>query len=149
MPWTAPKEPKGARGYGYQYQKLRKALLPKAHHAYDAANPCSKDRNSILIMTTGTAPNSEDLLTPPVTSEPQPRKHEPSKKQPTWRRQRPASQYTAGNTPAFLGGTTGSPARDQSPDPPDSDCRCHPLFAASQLDHSRETTSTHSKMFNV
>jgi hypothetical protein len=31
MPWTAPKAPKGDRGYGYQYQKLRKALLPSAY----------------------------------------------------------------------------------------------------------------------
>jgi hypothetical protein len=31
MPWSAPKEPKGKRGYGYQYQKLRKALLPSAY----------------------------------------------------------------------------------------------------------------------
>jgi hypothetical protein len=31
MPWAAPKAPKGDRGYGYQYQKLRKALLPQAY----------------------------------------------------------------------------------------------------------------------
>ena len=31
MPWSAPKAPKGDRGYGYQYQKLRKALLPSAY----------------------------------------------------------------------------------------------------------------------
>jgi hypothetical protein len=31
MPWSAPKAPKGERGYGYQYQKLRKALLPSAY----------------------------------------------------------------------------------------------------------------------
>ena len=31
MAWAAPKAPKGERGYGYQYQKLRKALLPNAY----------------------------------------------------------------------------------------------------------------------
>jgi hypothetical protein len=31
MPWAKPKAPKGDRGYGYQYQKLRKALLPSAY----------------------------------------------------------------------------------------------------------------------
>ena len=31
MPWAKPKAPKGDRGYGYQYQKLRKALLPNAY----------------------------------------------------------------------------------------------------------------------
>jgi hypothetical protein len=32
MPWTAgPRAPKGDRGYGYAYQKLRKALLPQAY----------------------------------------------------------------------------------------------------------------------
>lgn len=31
MPWQAPKAPKGQRGYGYAYQKLRKQLLPKAY----------------------------------------------------------------------------------------------------------------------
>ena len=31
MPWAAPKAPKGERGYGYQFQKLRKALLPSAY----------------------------------------------------------------------------------------------------------------------
>ena len=31
MAWTKPKAPKGDRGYGYQYQKLRKALLPGAY----------------------------------------------------------------------------------------------------------------------
>jgi Recombination endonuclease VII len=28
---AAPKAPKGERGYGYAYQKLRKALLPSAY----------------------------------------------------------------------------------------------------------------------
>jgi hypothetical protein len=31
MSWSAPKAPKGERGYGYQFQKLRKALLPSAY----------------------------------------------------------------------------------------------------------------------
>jgi hypothetical protein len=31
MPWDKPKAPKGDRGYGYAYQKLRKALLPSAY----------------------------------------------------------------------------------------------------------------------
>jgi hypothetical protein len=31
MAWATPKAPKGDRGYGYQYQKLRKALLPNAY----------------------------------------------------------------------------------------------------------------------
>lgn len=31
MPWATHKAPKGDRGYGYQYQKLRKALLPAAY----------------------------------------------------------------------------------------------------------------------
>jgi hypothetical protein len=32
MPWAAgPRAPKGDRGYGYQYQKIRKALLPQAY----------------------------------------------------------------------------------------------------------------------
>jgi hypothetical protein len=31
MAWAAPKAPKGDRGYGYAYQKLRKALLPSAY----------------------------------------------------------------------------------------------------------------------
>jgi hypothetical protein len=31
MVWAKPKAPKGDRGYDYQYQKLRKALLPSAY----------------------------------------------------------------------------------------------------------------------
>jgi hypothetical protein len=31
MAWAKHKAPKGDRGYGYQYQKLRKALLPTAY----------------------------------------------------------------------------------------------------------------------
>ena len=31
MPWDAPKASKGDRGYGYAFQKLRKALLPQAY----------------------------------------------------------------------------------------------------------------------
>jgi hypothetical protein len=31
MVWATPKAPKGDRGYGYQYQKLRKALPPNAY----------------------------------------------------------------------------------------------------------------------
>ena len=31
MTWAKPKAPKGDRGYGYQYRKLRKALLPGAY----------------------------------------------------------------------------------------------------------------------
>jgi hypothetical protein len=31
MAWAKPKAPKGERGYGYAYQKLRKALLPSAY----------------------------------------------------------------------------------------------------------------------
>jgi hypothetical protein len=31
MAWAKPRAPKGERGYGYQYQKLRKALLPSAY----------------------------------------------------------------------------------------------------------------------
>jgi hypothetical protein len=30
MTWATPKAPKGDRGYGYTYQKLRKQLLPQA-----------------------------------------------------------------------------------------------------------------------
>ena len=37
MAWAAPKAPKGDRGYGYQYQKLRKALLPSAY-----GTPCAR-----------------------------------------------------------------------------------------------------------
>lgn len=33
MPWApGPRKPKGDRGYGYAYQKLRKALLPSAYY---------------------------------------------------------------------------------------------------------------------
>ena len=31
MTWAKPRASKGERGYGYQYQKLRKALLPGAY----------------------------------------------------------------------------------------------------------------------
>jgi hypothetical protein len=31
MAWAKQKAPKGDRGYGYQYQRLRKALLPCAY----------------------------------------------------------------------------------------------------------------------
>jgi hypothetical protein len=37
MAWAKPKAPKGDRGYGYQYQKLRKALLPSAY-----GTPCAR-----------------------------------------------------------------------------------------------------------
>jgi hypothetical protein len=33
MPWAGgPRAPKKARGYGYQFQKLRKILLPSAYY---------------------------------------------------------------------------------------------------------------------
>jgi hypothetical protein len=38
MAWAGgPRAPKKARGYGYQFQKLRKALLPQAY-----GTPCSR-----------------------------------------------------------------------------------------------------------
>jgi hypothetical protein len=43
MPWSAPKAAKGERGYGYQYQKLRKALLPQAY-----GTPCVRCGELIL-----------------------------------------------------------------------------------------------------
>jgi hypothetical protein len=151
MPWTAPKEPKGARGYGYQYQKLRKALLPKAYGTpcVRCGQPMLEGQKLHLDHDDWDRTKLRGFAHAACNIRAAAKKHEPSKKQPRWRRQRPASQYTAGNTPAFLGGTTGSPARDH--------LRTHPIpiavatrfFAASQLDHSRETTSTHSKMFNV
>jgi hypothetical protein len=49
LPWHRPhpKHLKGDRGYGYQYQKLRKALLPKAYGTPcdAAANSCSQARS--------------------------------------------------------------------------------------------------------
>jgi hypothetical protein len=44
MPWAAgPRAPKGDRGYGYAYQKLRKQLLPQAY-----GKPCARCGQPVL-----------------------------------------------------------------------------------------------------
>jgi hypothetical protein len=85
MAWAAPKAPKGDRGYGYQYQKLRKALLPAptAHRVCAAGCRCCQARNSTSIMTIGTAPYFEASPMPNATSGQRHAKHGPNRSQPS------------------------------------------------------------------
>jgi len=80
-----------------------------AHPATAAGCRCYAGKNSTSTTTTGTEPSSAALVTNTATSEPQPRKHEPSKSQPN---REPSSPYTGGNARGFLEAQTTSPAGD-------------------------------------
>jgi hypothetical protein len=91
-----PKHPKETEGTGINTRRFAKPCCPPptAHRVYAAESRCCQARNSILIMMTTTAPNSEALRMPCATFVRQPGRHGRYSSRPS---QGPAGQYTAGN----------------------------------------------------
>jgi hypothetical protein len=99
-----PKHQREIAGTGTHIRSYAKLYspAPTAHHAYAAHSSCCPGRSCTSTTTTTTAPSSEASPTQPATSEQQPRKHEPSRSQPIWRKQGPTDQSTAGKPQRFL-----------------------------------------------